>query len=250
MSQLAGKVAVVTGGSSGIGYAIAARFVNEGAFVFIIGRRQEALDAAVKEIGKNVQAIPADVSSLDDLERVYDEIASTRTKLDIVVANAAFVELRPLHLVTPEHFDRTFDTNARGAWFTVQKALPIMNDGGSVVLIGSNVWFKGLPGYGAYAGTKAALRSFVRTWTAELRDRRIRANLISPGPIETPIIEGMFATKAEADTAREWLRSLSPLGRLGHPEEIASAALFLASDEGSFVLGTDLVADGGLTAVV
>jgi NAD(P)-dependent dehydrogenase (short-subunit alcohol dehydrogenase family) len=166
-----------------------------------------------------------------------------------VVASAGIVEIMPTPLVTPEHFDKTFNTNARGVWFTIQKALPVLNDGGSVILIGSGVWLKGYPGYGAYAATKAALRSYVRTWTTELKDRKIRANLISPGAVETPIIDGQFATKAEADGAREWFKSIIPLGRMGRPEEIASAVLFLASDESSYVLGNDLVVDGGATAV-
>src|SRR5579864_7129004 len=195
MAKLDGKVAVVTGGSSGIGLAMAKRFVAEGAYVFIVGRRQDALDSAVKQIGK------------------------------------------------------TFNTNARGVWFTVQKALPVLNDGGSVILVGSGVWLKGYPGYGTYAATKAALRSYVRTWTTELKDRKIRANLISPGVVDTPIIDGQFATKEEANGAREWFKSIIPIGRLGRPEEIASAALFLASDESSYVLGNDLVVDGGATAV-
>jgi len=249
MAKLDGKVAVVTGGSSGIGLATAKRFVQEGAYVFIAGRRQDALDSAVKEIGRNVKAVRADVSNLEDLDRLYKEVSSTKRKLDIVVANAGIVEIRPTTAVTPEHFDKTFNTNARGAWFTVQKALPVMNDGGSVILIGSGVWLKGFPGYGTYAATKAAHRSFVRTWTTELKDRKIRANLISPGVVDTPIIAGQFATKEEADGAREWFKTIIPLGRLGRPEEIASAALFLASDESSYVLGNDLLVDGGATAV-
>jgi NAD(P)-dependent dehydrogenase (short-subunit alcohol dehydrogenase family) len=189
------------------------------------------------------------VSNLDDLDRLYKEVASTKGKLDVVVANAGIVEIRPTPAVTPEHFDKTFNTNARGVWFTVQKALPVLNDGGSVILVGSGVWLKGYPGYGTYAATKAALRSYVRTWTTELKDRKIRANLISPGVVDTPIIDGQFATKEEANSAREWFKSIIPIGRLGRPEEIASAALFLASDESSYVLGNDLVVDGGATAV-
>jgi NAD(P)-dependent dehydrogenase (short-subunit alcohol dehydrogenase family) len=249
MAKLDGKVAVVTGGSSGIGLAMAQRFVEEGAYVFIVGRRPDALDSAVKQIGKNVKGVRADVSNLDDLDRLYKEVASTKGKLDVVVANAGIVEIKPTAEVTPEHFDKTFNTNARGVWFTIQKALPILNDGGSVILVGSGVWLKGYPGYGTYAATKAALRSYVRTWTTELKDRKIRANLISPGVVETPIIDGQFATKEEANGAREWFKSIIPIGRLGRPEEIASAALFLASDESSYVLGNDLVVDGGATAV-
>jgi NAD(P)-dependent dehydrogenase (short-subunit alcohol dehydrogenase family) len=249
MPALKNKVAVITGGSSGIGLATAKRFVEEGAYVFITGRRQSELDKAVKEIGRNAIAIQGDISKLDDLERLYKEIAQKKGKIDIVVANAAVVEMVPTQAVTPEHYDKTFDTNARGTYFTVQKALPLLNDGGSIILIGSGVWLKGYPAYGTYAATKAALRSFVRTWTTELKDRKIRANLVSPGAVETPIIDGQFPTKEAADGARQWFRSIIPLGRLGNPEEIASAALFLASDESSYILGNDLVVDGGATAV-
>lgn len=249
MSALRDKVAVVTGGSSGIGLAIAKRFVEEGAYVFIVGRRQVELDKAVAEIGKNVAAVRADVSTLADIDRLYQEVAAKKGKLDIVVAGAGFVQIVPTAAVTHDHFDKTFNINTKGAYFTVQKALPIMNDGGSVILIGSGAWLKGFPGYSTYAATKAALRSFVRTWTNELKDKKIRANIISPGPVDTPIIDAQFATKEAADGAREWFKSLIPLGRLGRPEEIAAAALFLASDESSFVLGNDLVVDGGTTAI-
>ncbi len=249
MARLEGKVAVITGGSSGIGLATAKRFVEEGAYVFIVGRGQEALDSAVKAIGKNVAGVRADVSNLEDLDRLYAEIASSKGKIDILIANAAIVEIMPTPAVTPEHFDKIFNTNARGVWFTVQKSLPVLNDGASVVLVGSAVWLKGFPGYGTYSGTKAALRSFVRTWTTELKDRGIRVNLLSPGAVETPAIDGQFATREEADRARDWFTSISPAGRIARPEEIASVALFLASDESSYVLGSDILADGGVTAV-
>lgn len=249
MGKLEGKVAVVTGGSSGIGLAIAKRFVAEGAYVFITGRRQSELDKAVGEIGRNVTAVQSDVSQPADLDRLYKEVAARKRKVDVVVANAGIVEMVPTTAATPEHFDKIFNTNARGAYFTIQKALPIVNDGGSVILIGSGVWLKGYPAYGVYSATKAALRSFVRTWTTELKDRKIRANVLSPGAVETPILDGQFPTREAADQAREWFKSVIPLGRLGRPEEIASAALFLASDESSYVAGNDLVADGGATAV-
>jgi NAD(P)-dependent dehydrogenase (short-subunit alcohol dehydrogenase family) len=248
VSALKGKVAVITGGSSGIGLATAKRFVAEGAYVIIVGRRQAELDKAVAAIGTNVAAVQADVSQPADIDRLYKDVATKKGKIDIIVANAGIVEMVSTAAATPEHFDKTFNTNARGAYFTVQKALPIMNDGGSVILIGSAVWLKGFPPYGTYAATKAALRSFVRTWTTELKDRKIRANVISPGAVETPIIDGQFPNKEAADGAREWFKSITPAGRLGEPEEIASAALFLASEESSYVLGNDLVVDGGLTA--
>lgn len=249
MEKLKGKVAVVTGGNSGIGLAIAQRFVAEGAYVFIVGRRQPELEEAVKKIGRNVMAVKADMSNLADLDRLYKTVADNKEKLDVVVANAGIVEMMPTAAATEEHYNKIFDTNARGAYFTVQKALSIMNDGGSIILVGSGVWLKGFPAYSVYAGTKAAMRSFVRTWTAEFKDRQIRANIISPGAVETPILDGMFPTKEAAAEGRELFRSIIPLGRLGRPEEIASAAAFLGSDESSYVLGHDLVVDGGATAV-
>ncbi|MGH9396769.1 MAG: SDR family NAD(P)-dependent oxidoreductase [Terriglobia bacterium] len=246
---LSGKVAVITGGSSGIGLATAKRFVEEGAYVFITGRRQAELDKAVAEIGTDVTAVRADVSKLEDLDRLYQEVAEKKGKIDILFANAGIVETVATPAATAEHFDRTFNTNARGVYFTVQKALPLLNDGASIIVTGSGVWQKGIPIYGTYAATKAALRSYVRTWTAEFARRGIRANVISPGPIETPIIDGQFSTKAAADALREQFKATIPLGRIGLPEEVASAALFLASKEGSYITGVDLPVDGGLTAV-
>jgi NAD(P)-dependent dehydrogenase (short-subunit alcohol dehydrogenase family) len=246
---LSGKVAVITGGSTGIGLATAKRFVEEGAYVFIIGRRQAELDEAVADIGRNVTAVRADVSKLEDLDCLYKEVAAKKGKIDILFANAGMVEKVETPAATSDHFDRTFNTNARGAYFTVQKALPLLNDGASVILTGSGVWQKGRPSYGTYAATKAALRSYVRTWTAEFARRGIRANVISPGPIETPIIQGQFSTKEAADAFREQFKASIPLGRIGLPEEVASAALFLASNESSYISGIDLPVDGGLTAV-
>ncbi len=249
MSALMGKVAVITGGSSGIGFATAKRFVKEGAYVFITGRRQAELDKAMAEIGNNVTTIKGDVSNFGDLDKLYAEIAAKKGKIDILFANAGFVERLPMAAVTLEHFDKTFNINARGVFFTVQKALPYLNDGASIILTGSGVWVKGIPAYGTYAATKAALRSFVRTWTTELKDRKIRVNIISPGAVETPIIDGQFDSKEAADEARQYFSSITPLGRLGRPEEIAAAALFLASDESSYIAGIDLPIDGGSTAV-
>ena len=246
MPSLNGKVAVVTGG---IGLATAKRFVAEGAYVFITGRRQAELNEATVEIGSNVTAVQGDVSNLDDLDRLYREIKGKKGKIDIVFANAGIVETVETPAATPEHFDRTFNTNARGAYFTVQKALPLLNDGASIILTGSGAWQKGIPIYGTYSATKAALRSYVRTWTAEFAKRGIRANVISPGPVETPIIDKQFPTKEAADALREQFKARIPLGRLGRAEEIASAALFLASDESSFITGIDLPVDGGVVAV-
>ena len=249
MSILKGKVAIITGGSSGIGLATAKRFVAEGAFVFITGRRQAELDKAVAEVGGNVTAITGDIANLDDLDRIYKVIAGSKKRLDIVVANAGFAEMVPTVDVTPENFDKMFNTNARGTFFTVQKALPLMNDGGSIVLIGSGTWEKGIPNYVAYSATKAALRSYVRTWTSELKDRKIRANVISPGLIETPIIASQMPSQEVADGARAYFTSITPLGRIGLPEEIAAAALFLASSESSYIAGVNLPVDGGIVAV-
>ena len=249
MSKLKGKVAAITGGSSGIGLATAKRFVAEGAYVFITGRRQSELDKALAEIGNSVTAIKGDVANLDDLDRLYKEVHKSKGKIDILFANAGFVEMVPTSVATPEHFDKTFDINARGVYFTVQKALPLINDGGSVILTGSGAWVKGFPAYSTYSATKAALRSFARTWTNELKDRKIRVNVISPGAVETPILEGQFPSKEAADGAKQFFASITPLGRLGQPEEIAAAALFLASDESSYIAGIDLPVDGGVTAV-
>jgi len=249
MQALQGKVAVITGGSSGIGLATAKRFVAEGAFVFITGRRQAELDEAAKKIGKNVVAVKCDVSRLEELDRLYEEVAVRKGKIDILFANAGTVETVETPAVTPEHFDRTFNTNARGAYFTVQKALPLLNDGGSIILTGSGVWQKGMPIYSTYAATKATVRSYVRTWAVEFEPRGIRANVISPGPIETPIFYGQFSTRDAADALRKQFEGNIPLARMGRPEEIASAALFLASNESSYITGIDLPVDGGLVSV-
>jgi len=245
LEALKGKVAVITGGSSGIGLATAKRFVAEGAFVFITGRRQAELDKAAKEIGRNVVAVKCDVSRLEDLDHLYKEVAARKSTIDIVFVNAGMVESVETPAATPEHFDITFNTNARGAYFTVQKALPLLNDGASIILTGSGVWRKGNPVYGTYAATKAALRSYVRTWTAEFARRGIRANVISPGPIVTPMFDAQFSTNA----LKEQFKANIPLHRLGLPEEIASAALFLASKESSYISGIDLPVDGGLVSV-
>jgi NAD(P)-dependent dehydrogenase (short-subunit alcohol dehydrogenase family) len=249
MPALQGKVAVITGGSSGIGLATAKRFVAEGAFVFITGRRQEELDKAAKQIGKNFAAVKCDVTKLEELDHLYQEVATRRGKIDILFANAGMVETVDTPAATPEHFDRTFNTNARGSFFTVQKALPLLNDGASIIMTCSAVWQKGMPIYATYAATKAALRSYVRTWTAELAGRGIRANVISPGPIETPIFDGQFSTKEAANALRDQFKANIPLHRLGLPEEVASAALFLASEESSYITGIDLPVDGGLVSV-
>jgi len=249
MSRLQGKVAVITGGSSGIGLATAQRFVREGAFVYILGRRQSELDRAAALIGQRVSTVQGDVQSIRDLDRLYAGIREEKGSIDVLVANSGFIDPQSLVETTEENFDKTFDTNARGLLFTVQKALPLISDGGTIVLISSIAAFKGIPKYTSYSATKAAVRSFVRTWTAELKDRGIRVNAISPGAIDTPIIDAQSATKEGADAIRSSFKAATPLSRLGRPEEIAAAALFLASDESSYVAGADLVVDGGLSAL-
>src|SRR5690348_8739253 len=247
MPRLKGKIAVITGGSSGIGLATANRFVKEGAYVFITGRRQAELDKAAAEIGSNVTAVKGDVANPNDLDRLYQSVAAKKGKLDILFANAGIADPVPTPDVTTEHYDKTFGVNARGVFFAVQKALPLMKDGGSIIVNGSGVWQKGIPMYPTYGGTKAALRSFVRTWTAEFAGKGIRANVISPGPIETPILEGQFGENTDA--MKERFKTMIPMGRIGKPEEVASAAVFLASDESSYITGIDLPVDGGVLAV-
>src|ERR1700759_3248059 len=249
MDKFAGKVAVITGGSSGMGLATAKRLVDEGAFVYITGRRQAELDKALSLIGHRVAAIQGDVSNLGDLDRLYAKVGKEKGKLDILFAGAGIVDAQPLAETTEESFDKVFAINTRGLAFTVKKALPLLNDGGTIIVITSIAENKGIPGFTAYSATKAAVRSFVRTWTAELKDRRIRVNAISPGPIDTPIFEQQAPTKEGADQARAQFAAAVPFGRLGPPEEIASAALFLASDEASFIAGVDLPVDGGMTAI-
>jgi NAD(P)-dependent dehydrogenase (short-subunit alcohol dehydrogenase family) len=249
MSKLSGKVAVITGGSSGIGLAAARRFVDEGAYVFVTGRRRLELDRARAAIGRNVTAVQGDVANLADLDRLYSQVKAEKGVIDIVVASAGFVEHASVDTATPEHFDKTFGINARGLFFTVQKALPLMTRGGSIVLVSSVLHLKGFPAHGTYSATKAAVRSFARTWAMELKDRGIRVNTLSPGAIDTPIIDGQFKTRQEADGARAMFAQLTPLGRIGQPDEMASAALFLASNDSSFSTGIDLVADGGLSQV-
>ena len=247
MGKLHGKVAVITGGSSGIGLATAKRFVEEGAYVFITGRRPAELEKAKAVIGNNATTVQGDVANLSDLDRLYQVVGKVKGWVDIVVANAGFVEHASLALATPEHFDKTFEINARGVFFTVQKALPIMKNEGSIVLVSSGLHLKGIPAHSTYSATKAAVRSFARTWAAELKDKGIRVNTLSPGAIDTPTIDRQFPTKEQGDGARAMLAQMAPLGRIGRAEEIAAAALFLASGESSFATGIDLVVDGGVT---
>jgi NAD(P)-dependent dehydrogenase (short-subunit alcohol dehydrogenase family) len=239
MGKLQGKVAVITGGTTGIGFAAAKLFVKEGAFVFITGRRQKELDQAVKAIGSNVAGVQGDVANLADLDRLYKTVEAKGRRIDIVFANAGFAEFASLGSITEEHFDRLFNVNVKGALFTVQKALPLLNDGGSIVLTGSVGSVKGTPAFWVYGATKAAIRNFVRAWTVELKDRRIRSNVLSPGPTDTPIV-----ARQPADAIARIVSTI-PMGRMGEPDEIAKAALFLASDDSSFVTGIELFVDGG-----
>jgi NAD(P)-dependent dehydrogenase (short-subunit alcohol dehydrogenase family) len=248
MGKLDGKVAVITGGTSGMALATAKLFVAEGAYVFITGRRQEQLDKAVKEIGKNVTGVQGDAGSPADLDRLYAAVGAAKKKIDVLFASAGIGNLdEPLAAVKEESFDSVFDVNVRGTLFTVQKALPLLRDGASVILNGSIAGSKGFAGSSVYCASKAAVRSFARTWTAELKDRKIRVNVLSPGPIDTPAFDGLPAEKRELFKAQ--ITSLVPMARMGASEEIATVALFLASSDSSFVTGIELFVDGGMAQV-
>ena len=249
MSKLEGKIAVITGGNSGIGLATAKRFVNEGAYVFITGRRDPELAKAVKEIGRNVIGVQGDVSSLADLDRLFAQIKREKGKLDIVFANAGVARFAPLGTITEDLYNSIFNTNVKGLLFTVQKALPLLPDGASIILNASIVASKGLAANSVYSATKAAIRSFARTWTTDLKDRRIRVNAVSPGSIDTP---GLSDLLASSETGQQRMKTISnsvPLGRLGTPDEIAKAVVFLASDDSTYVTGTELFVDGGFAQV-
>jgi NAD(P)-dependent dehydrogenase (short-subunit alcohol dehydrogenase family) len=243
MGKLRGKVAVITGGTEGIGLATAQLFVNEGAYVFITGRRQKKLDEAVTAIGSNATGVQGDVAKLADLDRLYETVGKVKGRIDIIFANAGVGEFVPFPKVSEEHFDKLFNINVKGAFFTVQKGLPLLNDGGSIILTGSVASVKGTAAFGVYAASKAAIRSFVRTWTTDLKDRRIRSNVVSPGPINTPLIR-----QQSADLIAR-IVSTVPMGRIGEPDEVAKAALYLASDDSSFVTGIELFVDGGRAQV-
>jgi NAD(P)-dependent dehydrogenase (short-subunit alcohol dehydrogenase family) len=247
--KLEGKIALVTGGSTGIGLATAQEFVAEGAYVFITGRRQPELDAAVKTIGSNVTAIQADSSNLAHLDKVYAQIKQEKGHLDVLFANAGGGEFAPLGSITEEHFDKTFATNVKGLVFTVQKALPLIPAGGSIILNASIVSIKGLAAFSVYSATKAAVRSFARSWTIDLKGRDIRINVISPGPIETPGVNKLAGSEEARKGLYENLAAMVPLGRVGQPREIARTAVFLASSDSSFIAGIELFVDGGAAQI-
>jgi NAD(P)-dependent dehydrogenase (short-subunit alcohol dehydrogenase family) len=247
--KLEGKVALITGGNSGIGLATAKQFVNEGAYVFITGRREAELAAAKKQIGKNVTAIQGDVSNLDDLDRLFVQIKKEKGNIDIVFANAGVARYAPLGTITEDFFASIFDINVKGVLFTVQKSLPLLRDGGSIILNASIVATKGLSSNSVYSATKAAVRSFARTWTTDLKDRRIRVNAISPGPIETPGLSELLASSETGEQRKKMISTTVPLGRFGRPEEIAKAVVFLASDDASYITGIELFVDGGFAQV-
>lgn len=249
MGKLSGKVAVITGGNSGMGLDTAKLFVAEGAKVVITGRRQAELDAALKLIGDNVIGVQGDVSRTEDLDRLYAKVKETFGFVDIVFANAGVGSLSPIGQITEEHFDKHFDINVKGLLFTVQKALPLMRDGGAIILNASVAASTGIEGFSVYSATKAAVRSFARGWANDLKGRKIRVNAISPGPIETPIFGKMGLSQSAVDGFLAGIKSQVPLGRLGRGEEIAKAALFLASEDSSYITGIELTVDGGLNQV-
>jgi NAD(P)-dependent dehydrogenase (short-subunit alcohol dehydrogenase family) len=244
------KVVVITGGTSGIGLATAKAFVAEGASVFITGRRQQAIDAAIKQIGSRVTGVQGDMSRLTDIDRLYDAVQQKHGQIDVLFANAGGGAFAPLGAITEEHYDAAFDTNVKGVLFTVQKALPLLRDGASIVLTASTVSISGTPALSVYSATKAAVRSFARNWMLDLKDRHIRVNAVSPGVTETPGLDVLFGGGEQATGTKSYLAGLIPAGRIGQPEEIAKAVLFLASDEASFIngvelFGVELFVDGG-----
>jgi len=249
MGKLDGKIALITGGSSGIGLATAQQFVSEGAYVFITGRREAELAAAVKQIGKNVIGVQGDVSNPGDLDRLFAQVKREKGKLDVVFANAGVAKYAPLGKITEEFFDSIFDINVKGVLFTVQKALPLLTDGASIILNASIVASKGFTANSVYSATKAAVRSFARTLTMDLKDRRIRVNAVSPGPIDTPGLSELLASSETGQQRAKIISTTVPLGRLGTPSEVAKAVVFLASDDASYITGAELFVDGGIAQV-
>ena len=248
-NKLEGKIAVITGGNSGIGLATAKRFVTEGAYVFITGRRQKQLDLAVSEIGKNVMGIQSDVSNLADIDKIYNTVKDQKNHIDIIFANAGIAQFAPLEKISEEHFDKIFRINVKGLLFTVQKLLPIFQEGGSIILNASIGSSKGVEETSVYSATKAAVRSFARTWTVDLRHRKIRVNAISPGPIDTPIFSNLMQNEEQTEQFKKNIVNTVPMGRMGTPDEVAKVISFLASDDSSYITGIELFVDGGLAQI-
>ncbi len=248
-NKLEGKIAVITGGNSGIGLAAAKRLVTEGAYVFITGRRQKELDLAASERGKNVMGIQSDVSNLADIDRIYTTVKDQKGRLDILFANAGIAQFAPLEEISEEHFDKIFGINVKGLLFTVQKLLPIFQEGGSIILNASIGSSKGVEKTSVYSATKAAVRSFARTWTVDLRHRKIRVNAISPGPIDTPIFSNLMQNEEQSEQFKKNIVNTVPMGRMGTPDEIAKVVSFLASDDSSYITGIELFVDGGLAQI-